>query len=1147
MRFQHLSLERFGHFEGCALTFRPGAPDLHVIYGANEAGKTTSMAAVSDLLFGFEARSRYNFQFSNPLLRIGAVLEEDGRTLAIRRRKANAGSLVDAADQPLDDGPLIALLHGQTRDSFRLAFSLDHQRLREGGRAIVQAKDDVGQALFAAGSGLTGVTAALARIEEEADAIWGPRASQRRSYTQAQLTYKASRDAARDRQVRPKAWTDARDARDAAERARAGAAAERDRLVAEQQRLERIRRIAPAMQRRAGLLALLAAGQGVVLLAPPREERILAALDARAKAERDRSAAALLIAELEDRIASIATDPAIIDAAERIEALVERRGAIAKAQAEAARLSIDLSFKEQRIAELRRDLGMPVQDPPPRPAITRLRALARDYGEASASLRSYDAVEADWQAQRGVLEASLADATPVEGLAELASAVEAARRLGDDVDERCEAAAREAQAARGTVGHALARLAPWTGEADALARLPSLTEEEIAAADAEIARFRIAAETEGAELRRLAEAEARLVLDRAALAESGQAVSDADLRDARRVRDLQWQALRDALQGLVPLADPLGRSAAYEQAVTETDGLADRRFTFAEASARLALIDREMAELALRKAQADARRAAADTAAAASLTRWLERLRASGLPEVEPARLRGWLADRATALEAQRRAQQVLDEAIAQTARRRTAREALLARMPDVAIAGDGLAPVLQEGERRRAAGEQQDAEHRARQAELKQVTEALANQARHTRRHTEDRQRAEQAWQEIQAPLGLALAIAEGDTRLSLLDELRTTMDEAAALRSRLTGIEADSNLYEAELAALWAGLGLDRDGAPDLDQLRARLATARASASALAELEKDRGSKTEQMQAAAAARDAAMADLAPVLTELGGITVADLDGAVQNSRRMRADREALAAAEEEVVRGGDGQGLAVLEEQWRATDPDALAARVNALGLLIAEANAQVTATAEAAGDARRHFLSVDTAGGDAAGAAAEAEEARAEMAVQAEAYLLKRAQAVTLRWAIERYREQNQAPLLARAGALFHRLTLGRYAGLTIDYDGASPRLLGLRDDGRQAIDLDAMSDGTTDQLFLALRLAAAEQSAAAGVRLPFLADDLFINFDDARARAGFEVLCDLARTTQVLFFTHHTHLAEIARQVVGAEMHSESRLA
>lgn len=87
---------------------------------------------------------------------------------------------------------------------------------------------------------------------------------------------------------------------------------------------------------------------------------------------------------------------------------------------------------------------------------------------------------------------------------------------------------------------------------------------------------------------------------------------------------------------------------------------------------------------------------------------------------------------------------------------------------------------------------------------------------------------------------------------------------------------------------------------------------------------------------------------------------------------------------------------------------------------------------------------------------------------------------------------------------------------------------------------------MIEGTTDQLFLALRLAAVEQSVAAGVRLPFLADDLFVNFEDDRSEAGYRVLAELARSTQVLFFTHHPHLASIARWVVGADIHSECTL-
>src|SRR3546814_13299611 len=75
---------------------------------------------------------------------------------------------------------LLAMLRGQTRETFALSFSLDQDGLRAGGRAMVEARNDLGRALFAAGSGLTGVADELARLDSEADAIWGHRAAARR-------------------------------------------------------------------------------------------------------------------------------------------------------------------------------------------------------------------------------------------------------------------------------------------------------------------------------------------------------------------------------------------------------------------------------------------------------------------------------------------------------------------------------------------------------------------------------------------------------------------------------------------------------------------------------------------------------------------------------------------------------------------------------------------------------------------------------------------------------------------------------------------------------------------------------------------------------------------------------------------------------
>ena len=49
------------------------------------------------------------------------------------------------------------------------------------------------------------------------------------------------------------------------------------------------------------------------------------------------------------------------------------------------------------------------------------------------------------------------------------------------------------------------------------------------------------------------------------------------------------------------------------------------------------------------------------------------------------------------------------------------------------------------------------------------------------------------------------------------------------------------------------------------------------------------------------------------------------------------------------------------------------------------------------------------------------------------------------------------------------------------------------------------LAGMSDGTQDQLYLALRLASLEHFMAGGTAMPLLVDDALVNFDDAPGAA------------------------------------------
>src|SRR6516165_4051918 len=156
MRFLRLDLERYGPFTDRSIPFAEAAR-LHLIYGRNEAGKSTALSAVTDLLFGFPQRGAQDFLHRLPELRVGAsIVDRSGKTLEFRRRRGNLRTLIDAQEKPLPDDLLKPFLGAMTRDVFTRAFGLSTQELREGGEDMLKEKGDIGSTLFAAASGLHG-------------------------------------------------------------------------------------------------------------------------------------------------------------------------------------------------------------------------------------------------------------------------------------------------------------------------------------------------------------------------------------------------------------------------------------------------------------------------------------------------------------------------------------------------------------------------------------------------------------------------------------------------------------------------------------------------------------------------------------------------------------------------------------------------------------------------------------------------------------------------------------------------------------------------------------------------------------------------------------------------------------------------------
>ncbi len=137
------------------------------------------------------------------------------------------------------------------------------------------------------------------------------------------------------------------------------------------------------------------------------------------------------------------------------------------------------------------------------------------------------------------------------------------------------------------------------------------------------------------------------------------------------------------------------------------------------------------------------------------------------------------------------------------------------------------------------------------------------------------------------------------------------------------------------------------------------------------------------------------------------------------------------------------------------------------------------------------------------------------------------------------IERFRKENQGPLLEKSGRVFQSITRGAFSGLGAEFSADDvPVLVGLRPD-QTPVSIEAMSDGTRDQLYLALRLAALDRYLEAHEPMPLILDDLLITFDNERTKAILPQLAGLAKRTQIFLFTHHEHLVELCRQTLGEQ--------
>lgn len=1168
MRIEQLHLERFGIFEDVTLDFSDPKVQLHLIHGPNEAGKSTALAAIGDLLFGIAERTPYNFRHEYARLRIGATISNAaGDRLSFKRRKRRPAGLLTPDEAALPDGALGPFLGGVDRGLFERLFGLDHKRLREGGDAMLAGGGDLARTLFNVSSGIAEVGQVADGITQAIEEI----GALDRNRSRTKPIWRAVEDCVgaleetRGQALRSETW-------DEAERAHSLASDNRrnlnDRLAGAwraRSRLERLRRAGPLLaQIDQSMSDLASLGEGPDL--PEGFETQWRDADvALREAESRHRDLTRAVQKLETELNELPAPGAWPEFAQEIQDLQDELGEFRSKLSDLPKLDRYLVEGRERIVAHIAALGVDLTPEeavariPSKPLVAQVRALLKRRAaldaDGTAVAEASSRLEVDLAKARLARERVGAPADP----AGLSTAIEAIDSMGD-VRSRLHAAEAEHAGSSRDLSEALSRLAPWTGGETELVNQAFPALESITSYEQELRRASEQRAHVEAKVRehqdRLREVEAAL----SALRSGGEVPSSAAVQAARDRRDTGWRLIRRRF--VEPTEGGLGDigeftrdgdvGGAYEQAVQHADVLVDRRETEAQRIAHLEELTRQrlIAEAGLAEME---RRLRESPARDAELARaWREIWAGSGMEPRGPAEMRAWLGRKDDALRCigmMRKTGKLLDQARTEESvwRKRLLALAQLLEIPktEIADSGDPREVVRAPLARRQA----EWAVARDAEGQLERATKALADH----RAILERLHRREADWLGEWGPSSQALALpatatpAEAEAALDEWDRLSGLAPDLAQTRRRRDGVRRDVEGYRDRIAALLgaigdtaADLGAEADCQRVIRALSDRLNEADRRAEMLRSVrDRLKGAREDLGEAAVAVERATEAS--ETLRSRHGLGVSDDAPAlvVRAAGRRRLEDD-LRERRTQLAQASEGVPENELRAEAAALGPDAITAELQHLDTEIEalQQEVQSAASAETAAWQALEALRSRPGIGDAA---QRAHNSALEVGIQAERWLTLRAAKAVLERAIERYRAANQHPLIGRASEILVEIAStarNPIVRLAVDYrDGAHPVLVGLREDGSHC-PIEGMSDGTRDQLYLALRIAVVERHAAEA--LPFIADDLFITSDEDRTAPGVRALSELGRSTQVLLFTHHRYVVKAAEANLPADL-------
>ncbi len=1143
MRINRLDLTRYGKFTDGVVDFGPrpiGSPDLHIIYGPNEAGKSTTFDAIVDLIFGFGSTSKYAFLHPYPTMRIGANISVGGRNREFVRIKRPQNSLFDDTERTLPDADIRADLGGIDRDAFSTMFSLDDENLEKGGEGILASKGDLGELLFAASAGLADLSKQLTLIRADADGFYKYRSrsgalgelkarlielKQKREALDLQASDYQQLVVERGRLAR--LYDDALDAR-----------------AATQRRLEGIRRVLNVLPGMARLSALRARLAGLEVVPDPpgawrqeipdlKKEEI----ELRVKQEDT----ARLITSLEAETSAILVDQASLEAASQVEELAELRARyvtaekdIPKLAGRAAELSIDSMLLQ---------LGRADEQMPERLLLN--AATVGTFRELIGSKSGVDARRCAAQEELAKVERLLALALEREAYAEIDvspdrlkafEALQATVKVTPkaDHDLMLRSLVRRHEAATIALNGAMNALLPWRGTVDDLGFLAQPLPHRFDNWKSQITLANDQDRASRAELERLEPEARRLDAEIESLRTQVGSIDEATAIASRARREAAWAAHRLVLDA--------ASADAFVNALKADDQLvAQRLLHFADMGKLNQLLLRRAAVGAdIHSQQTSLENVATGREAVRSdIRQCLPEITFSDDVSSDPWELQEWFRKREVALKAKdelagisAEMASIRDQVINAT---RSLAEALTAA--GVAFDRNSEAEVL-------VGVAEKALDHFHASLDTADLVNRLRQDVAERSRLFQVADEAAKAWAvEWEATcsgcwlheLGHAPSVGAVSEILTVLERLGSAVTARESLIDRIEKMQKDQASFDLRVRDLSAKLDVEHDESPVVvcQAIIEKIRRAAVDAERHEKLERDLEDARRLEHRLKAAERLLTMRLVQMVEFFGVTTLDEVEGCIELSGRRRDAVAAISETELELLQMSGVTTVSEVEELTGSADRAALEDELARLTPVLEDQDVRCREVFHSLSKAQD---ALDAVGGDAKVAVLEEQRRTTLLEIEdgARHYMELRAGVAAAEHGLKLYRDRHRSGMMARASEAFKTISRGAYEGVAAQPGKDGDVLIAVSASGGSKA-TEELSKGARFQLYLALRVAGYHEFASNRTPIPFIADDILETFDDDRAEETFRLFADMGMHGQVVYLTHHKHLTDIAKKV------------